>query len=441
MISVVKNATIINESREYRADIVIENDIIADIVPPETHLTADVEYDASGCLVLPGIIDTHVHFREPGMTEKADIASESRAAAAGGVTSYFDMPNNKPQTTTREALAHKKEIAKSDSIVNYSFFFGATADNMAEIKQLAPRYVCGVKVFMGASTGNMLVDNKNALYDIFSGTTLPIVTHCENTEIINRNARRIRSLYGDEADISFHPVIRSEEACFESTELAVSLAKQTGAKLHVAHISTAKELSLFDAHSEKITAEACLPHLMFCDKDYPRLKALIKCNPAIKSEADRNALREGLTNGKIRTVATDHAPHLLKDKEGGALQATSGMPFVQFSLISMLSLCDNGILPVTRVAELMSHNPARLFNIEKRGFIRKGYYADLAIVSNNRKWTLSKNDILSKCKWSPLEGETFNWHVEKTFCNGACVYDHRSGICDNTHGKEIEFCR
>ncbi len=441
MISVVKNATIINEGREYRADIVIENDIIADIVPPETHLTADVEYDASGCLVLPGIIDTHVHFREPGMTEKADIASESRAAAAGGVTSYFDMPNNKPQTTTREALAHKKEIAKSDSIVNYSFFFGATADNMAEIKQLDPRYVCGVKVFMGASTGNMLVDNKNALYDIFSSTTLPIVTHCENTEIINRNARRIRSLYGDEADISFHPVIRSEEACFESTELAVNLAKQTGAKLHVAHISTAKELSLFDAHSEKITAEACLPHLMFCDKDYPRLKALIKCNPAIKSEADRNALREGLTNGKIRTVATDHAPHLLKDKEGGALQATSGMPFVQFSLISMLSLCDNGILPVTRVAELMSHNPARLFNIEKRGFIRKGYYADLAIVSNNRKWTLGKNDILSKCKWSPLEGETFSWHVEKTFCNGACVYDHRLGICDNTHGKEIEFCR
>lgn len=441
MISVVKNATIINEGREFRADIVIENDIIADIVPLETHITADVEYDASECLVLPGIIDTHVHFREPGMTEKADIASESRAAAAGGVTSYFDMPNNKPQTTTREALAHKKETAKSDSIVNYSFFIGATSDNIAEIKQLDPRHVCGVKVFMGASTGNMLIDDKNALYDIFSGTTLPIVTHCENTEIINGNARCIRNLYGDEADISFHPVIRSEEACFESTELAVSLAKQTNAKLHVAHISTAKELSLFDAHSEKITVEACLPHLTFCDKDYHRLKSLIKCNPAIKSEADRNALREGLTNGKIRTVATDHAPHLLKEKEGGALQATSGMPFVQFSLISMLSLCDNGILPIARVAELMSHNPARLFNIEKRGFIRKGYYADLAIVNNKKKWTLSKNDILSKCKWSPLEGKTFNWHVEKTFCNGACVYDRRSGICDNTHGKEIEFCR
>ena len=441
MITTIKNATIVNDGQVFNADIVIENEIIADIVPEGAHCTSDTCFNASGCIVMPGIIDMHVHFREPGMTDKADIASESAAAAAGGVTSYFEMPNTKPQTVTPKALEEKFMLAQNKSIVNYSFFFGATSGNINDIRKLDRRRVCGVKVFMGSSTGNMLVDNKNALYDIFSSSTLPIVTHCEDTGIISENASRIRELYGNEADVSLHPVIRSEEACFKSTELAIELARETGAQLHVAHISTTKELELFDALSNKITAEACLPHLIFSEEDYATKKALIKCNPAIKSKADREALRKGLTNGKIRTVATDHAPHQLKDKAGGALQAASGMPFVQFSLISMLLLSDKGILPVTRIAELMAHNPARLFNVENRGFIKRGYFADLAIVRKSDKWTLDKNGILSKCKWSPLEGETFDWRVERTYCNGKCVYDCKTGVNAELKGKEITFCR
>ena len=300
MITTIKNATIVNDGQVVNADIVIENEIIADIVPEGAHCTSDTCFNASGCIVMPGIIDTHVHFREPGMTDKADIASESAAAAAGGVTSYSEMPNTKPQTVTPEALEEKFMLARNKSIVNYSFFFGATSGNINDIHNLDRRRVCGVKVFMGSSTGNMLVDNKNALYDIFSSSTLPIVTHCEDTGIISENARRIRELYGNEADVSLHPFIRSEEACFKSTELAIELARETGAQLHVAHISTAKELELFDALSNKITAEACLPHLIFSEEDYATKKALIKCNPAIKSKADREALRKGLTNGKIR---------------------------------------------------------------------------------------------------------------------------------------------
>ncbi len=433
----VNNATIVNEGKALRGSIVIDGDCISDIFEgnntPRGQFDATV--DAAGCFVLPGIIDDHVHFREPGLTAKADIRSESRAAAYGGVTTYFDMPNTVPQTTTPLALEVKRAIAARDSHVNYSFFYGATNTNADTFSQIDIHRIPGIKLFMGSSTGNMLVDRTEALDKIFATAPVPVMAHCEDTAIINDNMRRAKELYGDDPDVIHHPEIRSEEACYRSTELAVRLARKHNARLHVAHVTTARELSLFEPWTDampSITAEAVIAHLMFCDKDYARLGTLIKCNPAVKSEADREALRRALTDGRIAVVGTDHAPHLLVDKQGGCAKAASGMPMLQFSLVAMLELVDRGVLTVERVAELMCHRPAQLFDVRQRGFIRKGYKADLVVVRPNAPWTVTEDCIQSKCGWSPMTGHTFNWRVEHTFCNGRHILDN---------GRFDAFCR
>ena len=428
MRTVVQGGTIVNEGKTFDGTIVIEDGKITQIIQGNTYPEASTDeiIDASGCFVLPGIIDDHVHFREPGLTEKADIDSESRAAAAGGVTTYFDMPNTVPQTTTLEALEEKFALAAEKSHVNYSFFFGATNDNVALFEQLDPHRIPGIKLFMGSSTGNMLVDRREALEQIFATAKLPIMAHCEDTAIINRNMAEAKAKYGDDPKVVHHPEIRSEEACYESTRLAVELAKKHEARLHVAHLTTARELNLIPAnhisHISDITAEVTPSHLYFCDRDYTSLGTRIKCNPAIKSERDREALQQALSDGRITVVGTDHAPHLLSQKEGGCAKAVSGMPMIQFSLVTMLELVDNGVLTLERLVELMCHNPARLFEVRKRGFIREGYQADLVLVRPNTAWVCTKSIIQSKCGWSPMEGHMFLWRVERTLCNGHSVY-------------------
>ncbi|MBR2291863.1 MAG: dihydroorotase, partial [Prevotella sp.] len=371
MRTLVVGGTIVNEGRTQVASIVIENEQIQQIIPGNQTPEAPIDeiVDASGCFVLPGIIDDHVHVREPGLTEKADIESESRAAVAGGVTSYLEMPNTVPLTTTIEALEEKFALASSKSHANYSFFFGATNDNTDLFSRLDPHRIPGIKLFMGSSTGNMLVDRREALERIFSTATLPIMTHCEDTDIINRNMALAKQRYGDDPAVIHHPEIRSEEACYESTRLAVELARKHQARLHVAHLTTARELALF-GQSPAITAEATVSHLYFSDRDYASLGTRIKCNPAIKTEDDREALQQALTDGRIAVIGTDHAPHLLSQKEGGCARAASGMPMIQFSLVTMLELVDKGVLTIERLVELMCHNPARLFEIRRRGFIR-----------------------------------------------------------------------
>lgn len=443
MKSLIKNATIVNEGKAFNGSIVIDGDCIADILKGNDTPRGqfDDNVDATGCFVLPGVIDDHVHFREPGLTAKADIRSESRAAAYGGVTTYFDMPNTVPQTTTPLALEVKRAIAARDSHVNYSFFYGATNTNADTFSQLDIHRIPGIKLFMGSSTGNMLVDRAEALDKIFATATVPVMAHCEDTGIINDNMRRAKELYGDDPDVTHHPEIRSEEACYRSTELAVRLARKHGARLHVAHVTTARELSLFEPWTDtmpNITAEAVIAHLFFCDKDYARLGTLIKCNPAVKSEADREALRRALTDGRIAVIGTDHAPHQPADKQGGCAKAASGMPMLQFSLVAMLELVDRGVLTIERVAELMCHRPAQLFDIRQRGFIRKGYKADLAVVRPNAPWTVTEDCIQSKCGWSPMTGHTFNWRVEHTFCNGRHILDN--GRFDaSCRGEEVLF--
>ncbi|MCR4853578.1 MAG: dihydroorotase [Prevotella sp.] len=433
----IKNATIVNEGRIFQGNILIENDRIAEI--SETTATprqADRTVDASGCFVFPGVIDTHVHFREPGLTRKADIESESRAAAWGGVTSYFDMPNTVPQTTTLEALEEKRQLAAQKSHVNYAFFFGATNDNAGLFSQL-DNHVPGIKLFMGSSTGNMLVDREESLRQIFSTANLPLVAHCENTDIVNQNMKQAKLLYGNDPSVTLHPFIRSEQACYESSLQAVQLAKTYGARLHVAHVSTARELELFGL-SDNITAEAVVAHLLFTNRDYDTLGTRIKCNPSIKSVTDRDALRQALANGLITTVGTDHAPHQLSDKIGGAAKAASGMPMIQFSLPSMLQLADEGVITLERLAELMMHDPARLFNIHERGFIRTGYKADLVMVAPNSPWTVSPDIIQSRCGWSPLEGHTFHWKVVQTYCNGHLIFDN-GRFDENSRGEQLSF--
>lgn len=442
MTILIKDATIVNEGKAFKGSIVIENDCITDIsegIAPRG--TFDETVDATGCFVLPGVIDDHVHFREPGLTAKADIKSESRAAAFGGVTTYFDMPNTVPQTTTLVALEVKRAIAARDSLVNYSFFFGATNTNADLFSRLDIHRTPGIKLFMGSSTGNMLVDKEAALDQIFATAPVPVMAHCEDTGLINANMAKAKALYGDDPDVIHHPEIRSEEACYKSTELAVRLAKKHNARLHVAHVTTARELSLFEPWTDTmpdITAEAVIAHLMFSDEDYPKLGTLIKCNPAIKTSADREALRKALTDGRIAVVGTDHAPHQTADKQGGCAKAASGMPMLQFSLVAMLGLVDSGVLPIERVAELMCHRPAMLFDVRRRGFIRKGYKADLAIVRPDSPWTVTEDCIQSKCGWSPMTGHTFNWRVEHTFCNGIHILDN--GRFDTScRGEEVLF--
>ena len=438
MRTLIKGGRIVNEGRSFEGAVIIEDEKIIDVIegneiPQDSTFTSVV--DAKGCYVLPGIIDTHVHFREPGMTEKADIESESRAAAAGGVTSYFEMPNTVPQTTTLEALEDKFQRAAKSSHVNYTFFFGATNDNVALFNQLDVHRIPGIKLFMGSSTGNMLVDRDEALNRIFASAKLPIMAHCEDTAIINRNMEEAKKAWGDDPQVSLHALIRSEEACVVSTTKAVALAKKHGARLHVAHVSTAEELELIGGN---VTAEATVGHLYFTMLDHERLGARIKVNPAIKSPVDQFMLRESLNDGRITTIATDHAPHLSSQKQGGCAKAASGMPMVQFSLPTMLELVDQKVLSIERMVQLMAHNPATLFEVRNRGFIRKGYQADLVIVRPKSSWTVTPEVIESKCGWSPMEGHTFNWRVEQTFCNGHSVY--HNGIVDPQYiGQPLAF--
>lgn len=441
MRTLIKNGTIVNEGRSFLGDLVVNGEQIEEIYEGKAPRGIyDQVIDASGCFVLPGVIDDHVHFREPGLTRKADIESESRAAAFGGVTSYFEMPNTNPQTTTLEALENKFALGAQKSHVNYSFFFGATNDNVDSFDRLDIHRIPGIKLFMGSSTGNMLVDKYESLQQIFVKAKklgLPVMTHCEDTDIINRNMAAYQKKYGEDPDVKFHPEIRSVEACYESSSLAVKLAKESGAHLHIAHVTTAREQEFF-GKDENITGEAVIAHLYFSDEDYADKKASIKCNPAIKTVKDRQALREALADGRISVVGTDHAPHEWKDKQGGCAKAASGMPMVQFSLVSMLELVDEGVLSIERMVEVMSHYPAKLFQVDKRGFLRLGYQADIVIVRPHTAWTVQKEIIQSKCGWSPMEGHEYQWQVEQTICNGHLIYN--KGEFDEAYrGEELTF--
>lgn len=422
----ITNARLVSDGKDWMGALLIRDDRIAavyqqgDSLPPCPNIL-----NAEGALLLPGVIDDHVHFRDPGLTHKADIAHESRAAAAGGVTTVMDMPNVIPQTTTLPLLHERVERGQRESVVRYACYLGATNDNIDEILHLQPAEVPGVKLFMGSSTGNMLVDDEVALRKIFSQCPTLIMTHCEDTARINQRMAEAKEQWGDDPAVEHHPWIRDEEACYRSSSLAVRLAQETGARLHMAHVTTARELELFTPAPDEgpvphITAEVCIPHLVFTDADYSRLGTRIKCNPSVKGLHDRNELRKALTDGRIFIIGTDHAPHLLSEKEGGAARAVSGMPMVQFSLVSMLELVDEGILPLARLVQLMCHNPARLFGLADRGYLRPGMLADLVLVRRHA-WTLTADDVRSKCGWSPLEGHTFQWQVQCTIVGGKKV--------------------
>lgn len=444
MKTIIRNATIVNEEHMFVGSVIIEDEWIQQVLEGDDNSQSyDTEIDATGLYLFPGVIDDHVHFREPGLTHKADIASESRTAAAGGVTSFMDMPNTNPPTTTLALLENKFQRAAQTSRVNYSFFFGATNDNVDIIQRLDHKRVPGVKVFMGSSTGNMLVDRAETLRQLFATSPLLLMAHCEDTHIIDANIRAFKKRYKGQNDfpVRYHSRIRNVEACYASSSLAVQLAKDTGARLHVAHVSSARELELFDTcplAEKRITAEAVIAHLMFSTEDYDHMGTLIKCNPAIKTPEDRAALRVALTSGKIDVVATDHAPHLLLEKQGGALKAASGMPMIQFSLVSMLELSDEGILPIQHIPTLMAHNPALLFHIQKRGFIRPGYYADLTLVDPNKPWQVKEGRYYTKCGWTPMDERTFKWRVRRTIVNGKTAYSDGI-VVDGIRGQELRF--
>lgn len=438
----IRNAILVTDGRSFRGGLVIEDDRIEEVLEDGRMpaIPAENIVDAEGAWALPGVIDTHVHFRDPGLTHKADFESESRAAAAGGVTSIFDMPNCIPQTTSRERLAEKAALAAEKSHVNYAFFIGATQDNLHELRHFDVRKTAGIKLFMGASTGNMLVNDEETLRQIFREARVPVVAHCEDSTLINIRMAEARRRYGQDAPLALHSTVRDAEVCFRSSEKAVRLARETGARLHVAHVSTRRELALF-GHDEHITAEACLPHLLFTENDYLRLGARIKCNPAVKSADDREALRQALSSGLITTVGTDHAPHLLSEKSGNLFTAASGMPMIQYALPAMLGLVDEGVLSIERLVELMCHNPARLFNVENRGFLHEGCKADIVLVRHDRPWILTPNRIQSRCNWSPLEGHLFRWRVDQTYCNGFLIYNRDHITDERAHGEAITFCR
>lgn len=444
--TLIENVTIVNEGQSTVGSVVIEGDRIAEVLTNWKPLSApcDETINANGCYLLPGVIDDHVHFRDPGLTHKADILTESRAAAAGGVTSIMDMPNTNPQTTKLSALEEKLNLLNEKCIVNHSCYFGATNNNYHLFSQLDRHRVCGIKLFMGSSTGNMLVDQTDALQHIFSNTDMLIAVHCEDQNIINKNIEKYKAEYALASDVPLrkHPHIRTAQACFHSSRQAISMAMRTNARLHLLHVSTARELTLLGkmplTKDKRITAEACIGHLMFDSSDYRTLGTRIKCNPAIKRKTDRDALRRAVNEGLIDVIATDHAPHLLSEKKGGALKAASGMPMIQFSLVAMLELVDQGIFSIETVVEKMCHAPAKLFGIQGRGFIREGYRADLILVRPHTPWTVTSEVILSKCGWSPFEGHSFQWKVEKTFTNGHLVYND-GHVDDQYRGEELRF--
>ena len=438
MKTIINNATIVNNGESHVGSLLvcegrIERIVLGGEIEPQDGCQM---VDATGMYLLPGVIDDHVHFREPGMTAKADMHTESMAAAAGGVTSVLDMPNVVPQTTTVERWRERMALAKERMHVNYGFFIGATNDNLDEILAMPSTEYPAVKLFMGSSTGNMLVDKREMLEELFAKTPKLIMTHCEDTARINANMADARQKYGDDPDITHHAEIRDAEACWQSSALAAEMAKASGARLHIAHISTERELALLGGN---ITGEACVAHLLYTDLDYARLRGRIKCNPAIKSESDREALRRGLTDGRITCIGTDHAPHLLSEKQGGARTAVSGMPMVQFSLVSMLEMVDEGVLSMERMVQLMCHNPATLFGILDRGFIREGMKADLVLVSRDEvPYTIASSDVLSKCGWSPREGDALHWRVMSTWVNGKCVWDGVK-VREDVYGMPLAF--
>ena len=440
----LKAATIVNEGQQYVADILIKNGIIYKISSQINPIENSTVYNLEGKLVLPGCIDDQVHFREPGLIHKADIASESKSAVAGGITSFMEMPNTIPNALTQEILEDKYEIAARSSIANYSFFMGASNDNLEEVLKTNGKNVCGVKIFMGSSTGNMLVDREKSLEDLFEKVPpLIIATHCEDEGTIRANIEKYKAIYGENIPVELHPLIRSEEACFLSSSMAVRLAKKYNTRLHILHISTEKELSLFDntlpLEKKLITAEACVHHLWFSDEDYKTKGNYIKWNPAVKKASDRAAIFQAVLDNRIDVIATDHAPHTIEEKEQSYFKAPSGGPLVQSALQAMLQKMDEGLISIEKIVEKMAHNPAILFKIEKRGYIKEGYFADL-VVMDKKPYTVTKNNILYKCGWSPFEGITFNYAIDKTFVNGNLVYSD-SKVLEGTFGSRMTFNR
>lgn len=444
----IHNAKLINEGISFEGYLQFEKGIITVICKGKPESLPDSSdtliIDAGGKWLIPGIIDDQVHFREPGLTHKADIYTESRAAAAGGITSFMEMPNTLPQTITNELLKEKFNIGASQSLVNYSFYFGATNDNIEEIKKVDPYKACGIKVFMGASTGNMLVDKPDALETIFSFAKIPVAVHCEEEAVISKQSNIYRAKYGEEVPVEYHPHIRNHEACLISSTKAVQLARKHNTRLHLLHLSTADELALLTndipLNEKRITAEVCVHHLWFTDKDYSKLGSLIKWNPAVKTLHDRDALRQGLINDLLDVVATDHAPHTLDEKQKPYFSCPSGAPLVQFSLQTMVEMHFQGIFSMEKIVEKMCHNPAICFQLEKRGFLRKGYYADLVLLDPQKAFTVNPGNILSKCGWSPLSGTTFQSSVTHTFVNGILVFEN-GNIINKPGAQALTFNR
>jgi len=440
----IKNANIVNENNSFLGDVLIENEIIKEI---STHITAPENAEiiaANGKTLIPGFIDDQVHFREPGLTHKANIATESKAAIAGGITTFIEMPNTVPQATTQELLEDKFKIAAKDSYANYSFMFGGTNDNLDELLKTDPKNVAGIKLFLGSSTGNMLVDNEAVLEKIFSSTKMIISVHCEDEATIRKNTASYKEKFGEDIPIKYHPIIRSEEACYLSSSKAIELAKKTGARLHIFHLSTEKETHLFrndiPLEEKQITAEVCIHHLWFSDKDYAEKGTHIKWNPAVKTENDRQGLWKALLDDRIDVLATDHAPHTLAEKDNVYTKAPSGGPLVQHAVTAILEKVKEGVIPIEKAVEKMSHNPAKLFQIEKRGFIKEGYFADLVLIDTNKPYTVSKDNLLYKCGWSPFEGTTFSSSITHTFVNGNLMYNE--GVFnEEVKGKRITFNR
>ena len=440
----IKNATIINEGKRSSKDILIEGEFIKKI---EENIIFESEIDtidASGLILIPGMIDDQVHFREPGLTHKGDINTESKAAVAGGVTSYIEMPNTIPNTTTINEFNKKIQIASKNSYANFSFMFGGTNDNIDEIIKLNKSEVAGIKLFLGSSTGKMLIDNFNSIKEIFTSTSLPISAHCEDEETIKENTNYYKQIYEDDIPIEIHPKIRSEEACMKSSNFAVKLAKKTGARLNVFHISTAKELKLFDnklnVKNKKITAEVCAHHLWFTDDDYKRLGSRIKWNPAIKTNNDKVQLWKAIKDDLIDIIASDHAPHTEEEKDKNYFDCPSGGPMVQHTILSLLQNCQNFGVTIEKIVEKISHNPAIIFEIEKRGFIKEGYYADIVLIDNNNPTSVTRDSLLYKCGWSPFEGEQFDNSINKTIINGRIVYSN-GRVISQPSGKKLTFNR
>lgn len=440
----IRNATIVNEERSFKGDLLIKDEYISAIGSIEQNLipTGAKIIDASGLLLFPGIIDDQVHFREPGLTHKGDIFSETKAAVAGGVTSFMDMPNTVPQTVTLDLLKEKYKTGQENSLINYSFYIGGTNNNLYDLMKADPQSVCGIKLFLGSSTGNMLIDDLNVLKEIFSKSPLLIACHCEDEPTVRKNSEIFREKYGENVPVRYHPLIRSREACYLTSSFAVNLARENNTRLHILHLSTADELKLFSnempLEEKRITGEVCIHHLWFEETDYDRLGNYIKWNPAIKTKYDRDSLLNGVNNNLIDIIATDHAPHTIAEKSNSYFKAPSGGPLVQHSLVAMMELYHKGIFSLEKIVEKMCHNPSVLFRIKERGFIREGYKADLCLVDPQNPWTVSKDNILYKCGWSPFEGITFRSKVIKTVVNGNIIFDNGT-INETYRGERLMF--